>query len=570
MIRVSQLKMPLKHTEEDLKKELLHFMRLSTSQLSGYEILKRSLDARKRENIHYTYTLDVSVKEPKDCGKFESAAVGGLAASENGRSMTAGVGKDITAEEAYLKRNKNRNIAKSTTVEYSFTPSGTEILSGRPVVCGSGPAGMFCAYLLAKHGYCPIVIERGEPVEKRAETVQAFWKGAGLNPESNVQFGEGGAGTFSDGKLNTMVKDTYGRIRKVLKIFTEFGAPEEILYLNKPHIGTDYLRAVVVNMRREIIRLGGEFLFETCLTDLVLEQGKLAAIRVKNAGGEDQIETNILVAAIGHSARDTFEMLYRKGLKMEQKAFAVGVRVEHEQELINRNQYKEAAGLLPAADYKVTYTAGNGRGIYSFCMCPGGFVVNASSEPGRLVVNGMSNHDRAERNANSALIVTVTPEDFKKVPGAEDSPLAGVRFQQYYEGLAYRTGMGQIPCQLYGDLKEGRKSTGFGKIVPNLKGKGIPADLRECLPDYVIRTLLEGMEAFDRPIPGFADPEAVFSGVEMRTSSPVRLLRDERLESSIPGLYPCGEGAGYAGGITSAAVDGIKVFEAIASRYGIK
>lgn len=533
MLRVNQLKMPLKHTKEELEKELLRWMKISPDRLLGYEIIKRSLDARKREDIHYTYTLDVRVKE----------------------------------EAAFFRKNKNRNISESTTVEYHFIPSGTEPLTKRPVICGSGPAGLFCAYFLAKHGFRPVVLERGEQVEKRARTVEAFWGGGKLNPESNVQFGEGGAGTFSDGKLNTMVKDTYGRIREVLRTFVRFGAPEEILYLNKPHIGTDYLRTVVKNMREEILRLGGEFQFETRLVDLVLEHGRLAGIRLKNPDGEAELPARLLVLAVGHSARDTFEMLCQRGLEMEQKAFAVGVRVEHEQEFINRSQYKEAAGLLGAADYKVTHTAGNGRGVYSFCMCPGGFVVNASSEPGRLVVNGMSNHDRAEPNANSALIVTVTPEDFLRIPGAKENPLAGVRFQQYYEELAYQAGKGRIPCQLYGDLKAGRGSTGFGRIVPNLKGEGVPADLRDCLPDYVIQALLEGMEAFDRPIPGFADPEAVFSGVEMRTSSPLRLIRNEGLEGSIAGLYPCGEGAGYAGGITSAAVDGIKVFEAIASRY---
>lgn len=534
MIRVSQLKMPLQHTKEDLERELLHILKQKPEQILSYEILKRSIDARKPKDIHYTYTLDVVLKGQ---------------------------------ETAYLKKNTNKDISKSTTVNYHFLPSGTEPLLERPIICGSGPAGMFCAYFLAKHGYCPVIIERGEPVEKRAATVEAFWNGAELNPESNVQFGEGGAGTFSDGKLNTMVKDTYGRIRSVLKTFAEFGAPKEILYQNKPHIGTDYLRGIVANMRQEIIRLGGEFHFETRLSGLVLDHGRLCGVCTLHAGRETFLPGRVLVAAIGHSARDTFEMLFQSGLKMEQKAFAIGVRVEHEQEFINRAQYKEAADLLPAADYKTAYTAKNGRSIYSFCMCPGGFVVNASSEYGRLAVNGMSSHKREGRNANSALIVTVTPEDFKTVPNYLGTPLAGMRFQQYYEELAYKTGKGQIPCQLYGDLKEGRASTGCGRIVPDQKGGGTYTDLRKCLPKYVIDTLLEGMEAFNRPIPGFADPEAVFSGVEMRTSSPLRMLRDEQLESSIPGLYPCGEGAGYAGGITSAAVDGIKVFEAIASRY---
>ncbi|MBQ9120037.1 MAG: FAD-dependent oxidoreductase [Lachnospiraceae bacterium] len=547
MIRVNQLKLPITHTGEELEKELLRLLRVAPERLLRYEILKRSLDARKREEIHYTYTLDVALKD----------------------------------ESAYLKKNRNRDISKSTTVEYQFPSGGKEPLKHRPVICGSGPAGLFAAYFLAKQGFCPIVLERGEAVEQREQTVESFWQGASLNPESNVQFGEGGAGTFSDGKLNTMVKDTYGRIRQVLKTFVAHGAPEEILYLNKPHIGTDNLRRVVAGMRKEILRMGGTFCFQTKLTGVVLEQNQIKAVRVVRTGvpqetlpsefiaqdGGYVLETELLVLAIGHSARDTFEMLKQAGVSMEAKAFAVGVRVEHEQEMINRNQYKGSAALLPAADYKVTYTAGNGRGIYSFCMCPGGFVVNASSEQGRLVVNGMSNHARDERNANSALIVTVTPEDFRNIPGAVDDPLAGMRFQQYYEGLAYDTGRGAIPWQLYGDLKEGRASTGYGRICPNHKGAGVPSDLRNCLPKEVVATLLEGMPAFDRYIPGFADPETVFSGVEMRTSSPVRMHRNETLEGNLGGLYPCGEGAGYAGGITSAAVDGIKVFEAIAARY---
>lgn len=533
MIRVNQLKMPIRHTQKELQQELLRVMKIREEQLTGFEIRRRSLDARRRDKLHYTYSIDVTLRD----------------------------------EETYLSRNKNRDITKSATAEYGFSEKGSEKLRHRPVICGSGPAGMFCAYQLAKQGFVPIVLERGEPVELRTRSVERFWQNGELNSESNVQFGEGGAGTFSDGKLNTMVKDTFGRIREVLKTYVSFGAPEEILYLNKPHIGTDCLRTVVTNMREEIKRLGGEFYFNTRLTDLMLEKGRLTGVKVKDQSGERILCADVLVLAIGHSARDTFDILYHRGLQMEQKPFAVGVRVEHEQSLIDLNQYKEANLLLPAADYKVTHTAANGRGIYSFCMCPGGFVVNASSEPGRLVVNGMSNHARDERNANSALVVTVTPADFAKLEGAETDALAGVRFQQYYEKLAYETGRGSIPYQLYGDLLEGRASTGCGRIVPNLKGAGRPGDLRQCLPDYVIDTLLEGMKAFDRPIRGFADPEAVFSGVEMRTSSPVRILRDEQLTSNIAGVYPCGEGAGYAGGITSAAVDGIKVFEAVAARY---
>ncbi len=551
MIRVSQLKMPLTHTKEELLQELLKVMRISAGRILRYEILKRSLDARKAKDIHYTYTLDVCISD----------------------------------EAGYLKKNQNRNITPSTTVVYKTKkPVGVPIKQ-RPVVCGSGPAGMFCAYFLAQEGYRPIVLERGEAVEQRSLTVERFWAGGALDPESNVQFGEGGAGTFSDGKLGTMVKDTYGRIRKVLEIFVQAGAPEEILYQNKPHIGTDRLRTVVAAMREQIKAWGGEFYFGTKLVGLTCRNGQLTGIVLKSGAKEWSLATGQLVLAIGHSARDTFGMLSACGLSMEAKPFAVGVRVEHEQEFINRAQYKEAAGLLKAADYKLTHTAENGRGVYSFCMCPGGFVVNASSEPGHLTVNGMSNYDRAGRNANSALVVTVKPEDFTVFPqfAREDKsagavadaagrmvgtdPLAGIAFQRHYEELAYQTGQGKIPYQLYGDLLCGRKSSGYGRIVPSHKGAAAPADLRECLPDFVIRTLLCGMRAFDRTIPGYADEEAVFSGVEMRTSSPVRIVRDAQYESNIAGIYPCGEGAGYAGGITSAAVDGIKVYEAIAARY---
>ena len=532
MLRINQLKLPIKQDGNALRAEILRVLKLSSDRLIGYEIIRRSLDARRAEDIHYTYSIDVEIRN----------------------------------EQEYLRRNRNRDITKSTTVEYKAPKRGEELLKQRPVICGSGPAGMFCAYFLAKAGFDPIILERGEPVEKRAGTVEHFWKTGELNPESNVQFGEGGAGTFSDGKLNTMVKDSTGRIRRVLQIFAEHGAPEEIRYLNKPHIGTDELRRVVVNMREEIKRCGGEFYFGAKLTDFHVENGELQSVTWQSADGGHTADTKVLVLAIGHSARDTFEMLYRKGIPMEQKAFAIGVRIEHEQEFISRSQYKAAADILPPADYKVTYTAENGRGIYSFCMCPGGFVVNASSEPGRLTVNGMSNYARDEVNANSALIVTVTPEDFLKATG-DSTPLSGVEFQRHYEALAYQTGKGNIPYQLYGDFLAGRPSNGYGRIRPNHKGIGTPANLRECLPGYVTETMLEGMTAFDRLIPGYADEEAVFSGVEMRTSSPVRILRDEACSSAVKGLYPCGEGAGYAGGITSAAVDGLRVYEAIASRY---
>lgn len=526
MIRINQLKMPMNSAAENLddtllRREILKALRIAPERMLGYEVIKRSIDARKADDVHYTYCIDVKIDKEAD----------------------------------YLKQNRNKNIVKSGTILYALPKPVKNKKKERPVVCGSGPAGMFCAYFLSLAGFNPIVIERGMPVEKRAQIVEHFWNTGELDPETNVQFGEGGAGTFSDGKLNTMVKDTYGRIRRVLKIFVQFGAPEEILYQNKPHIGTDCLRNVVAAMRAEIQRLGGEFLFQTRLDDIAVENGKLSGILCNK---KQWYNTSTLILAIGHSARDTFQMLYEKGLCMEKKPFAVGVRVEHRQDFINRAQYKAAADILPPADYKLTHTAASGRGVYSFCMCPGGYVVNASSEQGRLVVNGMSDHARDGRNANSALIVTVTPEDFPT-----DTPLAGIQFQQHYEKLAYQIAGGAIPYQLYGDLLAGKKSTGFGRIVPDHRGSAAPSDLRECLPDYVVKTLLEGMDAFGQKIPGYADEEAVFSGVEMRTSSPVRIVRDAQFMGSISGIYPCGEGAGYAGGIMSAAIDGIKVFEAV-------
>ena len=358
-----------------------------------------------------------------------------------------------------------------------------------------------------------------------------------------------------------MVKEQSGRIHKMLEIFVAHGAPEEILYVNKPHIGTDCLRNVVVSMREEIKRMGGEIRFHTQLTNIFLEKGVLRAIEVNHT---EQIPCELLIVAIGHSARDTFSMLEQHKMLLTPKAFAVGVRIEHEQEMINRAQYGTSASLLPPADYKVTHQCSNNRGVYSFCMCPGGFVVNASSEQGHLVVNGMSNQDRAERNANSALIVTVTPEDYKT---EKNSPLDGVEFQRKLEKSAYLCGNGKIPVQLFGDLLNNRSSATIGHIVPNTKGAYTLANLQECLPAFVVDSLKEGILAFDKKIKGFADEEAVLLGVETRTSSPLRMERNEGYESNLTGIYPCGEGAGYAGGITSAAVDGIKVFEKIAQKY---
>ncbi|MGB8453754.1 MAG: NAD(P)/FAD-dependent oxidoreductase [Anaerocolumna sp.] len=532
MLQITQLKLSINHTPEDLKRQIAKQLKVSEQEIFKYSIIKKSIDARKKKDIVYVYSVEVEISE----------------------------------EKRVMKRIHSPNITFSNRPGYVFKPSGGDDLNFRPVIAGSGPAGLFCGLMLARNGYQPVIIERGDEVKNRVKAVGHYWKSNELDINSNVQFGEGGAGTFSDGKLNTLVKDEFGRNRKVLEVFAEYGAPEEILYLNKPHIGTDQLRTVVQGMREEIISLGGEVRFRTCLTDIIMKDGKLIGIEIN---GKEHIDCNVLVMAVGHSARDTFDLIYKRGFKLTPKSFAIGVRIEHPQILISRNQYGESYNQLPAADYKLTYHASTGRSIYSFCMCPGGFVVNSSSEQGGIAVNGMSNHARNEANANSALIVTVTPKDFpvsEKVPEA----LSGVEFQRIWERKAYQAGNGLIPVQLFGDLCRNRESVTMGNIKPNIKGNYKLSNLRQCLPDYVIDSLVEGIQAFERIIPGYSNEEAVLSGVETRTSSPLRIERDDNYESTISGIYPCGEGAGYAGGITSAAIDGIKVFEAIAKRYKSK
>ncbi len=524
MIQISNIKLPPEHTEEDLYRQIRnHGVRFRPENVT---IIKKSLDARKKQNLHYLYTVQV---------------------------------KDGTV----TAHKKNADIREVPEQSYEFPVPGTEKLKFRPVVIGAGPAGLFAALWLAKRGYAPILIERGAPVEERAMDVQTFWNSGRLNPESNVQFGEGGAGTFSDGKLNTQVKDVSGRIRMVLQTFADAGADPSIRYWYKPHIGTDVLRTVVSNIRSQILSFGGEILFHTCMRELVIRDGQVRGVILEKNGTRETLEAEQVILAIGHSARDTFQMLQKQQVPMSAKAFAVGVRAEHPQEMIQQAQYGDwPDGLLPVADYKVTGRGVNGRGVYSFCMCPGGQVVNASSEEGLLAVNGMSNHARDGKNANSALIVAVNPSDY---PG--EGPLAGIAFQRELERRAFLSGEGRIPVQLFGDFKENRRSAAYRGVLPDHCGGDSFANLRAVLPEEVSQSLILGMEQFGGRIPGFDRPDVIFSGVESRTSSPVRIERDEHYESPVRGLFPCGEGAGYAGGITSAAVDGIKIAEEIMRRF---
>ena len=532
MIRISQIKLPVEHGELALLQAAARELKVASEKIEKLTIQKKSIDARKKP-ICYVYTVDVKLK----------------------------------GEEKLLKKLHNRNVSKTEKKRYHFPEPGNETLEHRPVIVGTGPAGLFCGLMLARAGYRPILLERGETARKRKETVDHFWNGGTLVPNSNVQFGEGGAGTFSDGKLNTLVKDPAGRGRLVLKTFVEAGAPEEILYWNKPHLGTDVLIGVVEHIRKEIESLGGEVRFGTQLTDIDIRDGQVRGVYTKCSGEPereaDYLEAEVLVLAIGHSARDTFAMLKSRAVPMERKAFAVGVRIEHPQEMINVSQYGEGYPKgLPTAAYKVTRKVGGNRGVYSFCMCPGGYVVNASSEEGGLAVNGMSYQARDSRNANSAMIVTVRPEDF----GGSDL-LSGVEFQRKLERAAYRAGCGRVPVQLLGDFRQHVISKNLGEIEPCIKGAWTFGDVRGIFPAELSAALEEGIVGSEHLIPGFARADAVLSGVESRTSSPVRILRDDGQESAVRGLYPCGEGAGYAGGITSAAMDGVKTAEAIAGRF---
>jgi len=539
-LKISNIKLSINHSEKDIKKAIVKSLRLSKADTFEYEIFKKSVDSRNKPDVFYVYSILV------------------FKLNINGMDYNL---------EAFFKKNQKqlKNVNLTKQVIYEFPYSNVEVADDRPVVIGLGPAGLFAAFMLSLSGCRPIVYERGLDVDSRKTKVESFWNGGELDTECNVQFGEGGAGTFSDGKLNTQITDTYGRIRYMLDTFVRFGAKKDILYVNKPHIGTDVLANVVKSMREEIIKLGGEINFGCCLTGLLSDGDRILGVVVRGKDGTTfERKASQVCLAIGHSARDTFEWLHNSGIAMEPKPFAVGVRIMHNQNFINNNAYGYEdieMNNLPVADYKVTYNSeasGVSRGVYSFCMCPGGYVVNASSEEGRIAVNGMSYSGRDSANANSALIVTVGPQDYG------DDVLDGVKFQRMLEKAAFDEGKGKIPVQLFGDFEAGKVSEGYGNVIPCVKGQMEFADLNKVLPDYISCSLKDAIHGFDRFIKGFDNPDAVLAGVESRTSSPVRITRDDNHESvRLKGLYPCGEGAGYAGGITSASVDGIKVAEAM-------
>ena len=542
MLQISQCNILYQKDSPDYRKrKLAKRLHIPVADIQDFCIVKKSIDARKKPEIYVTYTFQFTVKN----------------------------------EEEVLKRNKGeRNLSQVKEEPSLWSHINLCRKEGRVdrphiVVVGAGPAGLFCAYYLSLCGFRPVLIERGAPMEERAADVERFWQEEVLDQESNVSFGEGGAGTFSDGKLNTGVKDRTGRKRFVLESFVHFGAREDILYDAKPHIGTDLLRTVIVNMREEFLRQGCEIHFHTKMKDIMVSGGAVRGIVAErrcspNTVTEEQILCDRLVLAVGHSARDTFAMLKEHSVAMSPKAFAVGARVQHRQEDIDFAQYGVVDDRLPASPYKLTGKTTDGRGVYSFCMCPGGYVVNASSERGGLVVNGMSDVDRDSGNANSAIVVTVEPEDFES-----GDVLAGVEFQRRWEAAAYELCRGQIPVQRYGDFKENRVTQAAGKVVPCVKGNWEFADLHKILPKFVKNGMIEGMEQFNRRLSGFADGDTLLMGIETRTSSPVRIERDSGYVSlSTKGLYPCGEGAGYAGGIMSAAMDGLRVAMKIEEQGG--
>ena len=532
MIRITDIKLPVEEGCDKLIKKAASLLKVRENDILSLTIAKRSLDARRKPQLFYVYAVDVTCRRSP--------------------------GKQVIS--------KHNNITSTNEPDYSFPAAGTESLRQPIAVIGSGPAGLFAAYALAKNGYRPLILERGDEVTERTRKVNALWDSGIPAPNSNPQFGEGGAGTFSDGKLNTSVRDPSGRKTFVLKTFVDFGAADEILYDQKPHLGTDALIPILIAMRKQIEGMGGQYLFRHQVTDLVTEDGRLTGV-ICNDNVKLPVQAAIL--AIGHSARDTFRMLNRLRIPLEAKPFAAGLRIEHPQTMIDLDQYGQERGqILPPSSYKLTYQTANGRGVYSFCMCPGGYVINASSEPGYLCVNGMSYQKRDSMNANSALIVTVTPDDFAPyADGENNGPLSGLAFQRFLERAAFEAAGGAIPSQLYGDFREGRPSAAYGDIHPCHKGSTDLCRLDDRLPAFMTEALKEALPAFGRKIRGFDRSDALFSGIEARTSSPVRITRSQSGQSTLDGLYPAGEGAGYAGGIMSAAMDGLRAAESVMLRY---
>jgi hypothetical protein len=532
MLRLTEIKLPLEHSQDELRLEILRKLGLAEDALLGFTVYKRSYDARRRGAITLIYSLDVEVRD----------------------------------EAEVLRRlHGDAHVGPTPDTSYRFVAKAPAALPRRPVVIGTGPCGLFAGLILAQMGFRPIILERGKAVRERTVDTFGLWRKRNLNPESNVQFGEGGAGTFSDGKLYSQVKDPLHHGRKVLTEFVKAGAPEEILYVSKPHIGTYRLVTMVEHMRATIESLGGEIRFGCRVDDLLIDRGQVRGLAL--ASGES-LDADHVVLALGHSARDTFAMLHARGVYLEAKPFSIGFRIEHPQSLIDQCRFGPQAGhpLLGAADYKLVHHCRNGRSVYSFCMCPGGTVVAAASEPGRVVTNGMSQYSRNERNANSAIVVGITPEDY--APYLEGGgPLAGIELQRHWEARAFESGGGNYdaPGQRVGDFLARQPSTELGSVQPSYTPGVRLGNLGSSLPDYAIEAIREALPAFDRQIRGFAMPDALLTGVETRTSSPVRIKRGEDCQSvNTRGLYPAGEGAGYAGGIMSAAIDGIKVAEAVA------